>query len=134
MARVTYWNLDLGKELATKEAMRRLRLAGGILKRSIKANLVVAIKDGTYSRPPYKSGPYAGKWWTARDAGELVRSVRVAEDAEGVHNNILIICGNSKAYWATMYEFATNPKRGRKFFRPAISTSRSSMKAVLENG
>lgn len=134
MPRITYWNPELAKEIVTGQAMIRLRKAGNILKYQVKANLTAAIKNPNYSRPPYKSGPYAGKWWTARDAGELRKSVRVAEDREGIHNNILIICGNSKAYWATMYEYATSPKRGKKFFRPALSSSRSAMKAVLENG
>jgi hypothetical protein len=134
MPRVTYWNPELAKEIVTGQAMIRLRKAGNILKDQIKSNLTAAIKNPNYSRPPYKTGPHAGKWWTARDAGELRKSVRVVEDFEGVHDNILIICGNSKAYWAAMYEFATSPKRGKKFFRPALSSSRSKMKAVLENG
>lgn len=131
--RVTYWNPDIAKELATKEAMVRLKKAGNVLAGKVRENLRSAIKH-SYNRPVYQSGPYAGKYWTARDAGELLKSVRVTEDYEGIHNNILIICGHSKAYYAAMFEYAADPSRGVRFFRPAISSSRATMKAVLENG
>lgn len=142
--RVTYWNPDLAKEIVTKEAMIRLEKAGKLLAAKVQSNLNAAIKNKTYSRPVYKGGYVnghyvlgavnAGKWWTAREAGQLSRSVRTALDYEGIHHNILIIAGNATAYYPAMFEYAKTTKRGKPFFRPAIASTRSAMKAVLENG
>jgi len=134
--------------------MRRLQAAGEILAAKIKSNLQSAINTATtreariktksgfvtktvpryQSRPPYKTGKYAGKWWTARDAGELLRSVRVVTKKDSTHRNIWIIVGNSKAYYSAMFEYATDPKRGKKFYRPALASARPAMKSVIENG
>lgn len=134
MPRVTYWNPDLAKEIVTGQAMIRLRKAGELLKDNVKSKLTSVIKNPDYNRPVYKTGKNAGKWWTSRVATELRESCRVVEKNDKIHNNILVICGHSKAYWAAMFEYAATPARGTKFFRPAISQSRSKMKDILENG
>ena len=125
---------EIADNVVMAEAMRRLEVAGNVLATQIKSNLRAQIKNPNYSRPPYKTGPYAGKWWTARDAGELLRSVRVVKKNDSIHRNIWIIVGNSKAYYSAIYEYATDPKRGKKFYRPALAASRSKMKSVIENG
>jgi hypothetical protein len=125
---------EIADEVVMAEAMRRLQVAGEILAEKIRSNLRSQIKNPNYSRPPYKTGRYAGKWWTARDAGELLKSVRTVTRNDSIHRNIWIICGNSKAYYSAIYEYATDPKRGKKFYRPALAASRSKMKSVIENG
>jgi len=125
---------EIADNVVMGEAMRRLELAGEILAKKIRANLQAQIKNPNYSRPPYKTGPYAGKWWTARDAGELLRSVRVVKKNDSIHRNIWVIVGNSKAYYSAIYEYATDSKRGKKFYRPALAAARPSMKSVIENG
>ena len=125
---------EIADNVVMTEAMRRLELAGELLAAKIRSNLQSQIKNPSYSRPPYKTGPYAGKWWTARDAGELLRSVRVVTKKDSIHRNVWIIVGNSKAYYSAAYEYATDPKRGKKFYRSALASSRSKMKSVIENG
>lgn len=125
---------EIADEVVMGEAMRRLEAAGEILAAQIRSNLRSQIKNPNYSRPPYKTGKYAGKWWTARDAGELLRSVRVVTKKDSTHRNVWIITGNSKAYYSAIYEYSTDPKRGKKFYRPALAASRSKMKSVIENG
>ena len=134
MPRTAYWNPKVADEVVMSEAMRRLELAGETLAGAIKDKLKSVIKDPYYSRPVYKTGKHAGKWWTARDAGELLKSVRVVKKYDSIHRNILIICGHSKAYYAAMFEYAATPARGVPFFRPALSSSRRHMKRILENG
>lgn len=137
MPRVAYIHREIADEVVMDEAMRRLRYAGNVLATKVRDNLRAAIKNPNYSRPPYKTGKYAGKWWTARDAGELLKSVRVTEkegDNKIGHRNLWVMCGNSKAYWAAMYEYSQTPTRGKKFFRPAIASARNRMKSILENG
>jgi len=125
---------EIADEVVMKEAMRRLEAAGEVLAAKIRSNLQAQIKNPNYSRPPYKTGKYAGKWWTARDAGELLRSVRVVTKKDSAHRNVWIITGNSKAYYSAAYEYSTDPARGKKFYRPALASSRSKMKSVIENG
>lgn len=125
---------EIADEVVMGEAMRRLEMAGEVLAAKIRSNLQAQIKNPNYSRPPYKTGKYAGKWWTARDAGELLRSVRVVTKKDSTHRNVWIITGNSKAYYSAIYEYATDPTRGKKFYRPALASSRSKMKSVIENG
>lgn len=125
---------EIADNVVMGEAMRRLELAGNVLASKIRSNLQSQIKNPNYSRPPYKTGKYAGKWWTARDAGELLRSVRVVTKKDSAHRNVWVIVGNSKAYYSAMFEYSTDPSRGKKFYRPALASSRSRMKSVIENG
>lgn len=145
---------EIADEVVMGEAMRRLEMAGEVLASKIEQNLIAQInpadtrvakiktKNGyTYktvkrykSRPEYETGKYPNKWWTARDAGELLRSVRVVRKDDSTHRNVWVIVGNSKAYYSAMFEYATDPTRGKKFYRPALASSRSRMKSVIENG
>jgi len=125
---------EIADNVVMAEAMRRIEAAGNVLAEKIRSNLRSQIKNPNYSRPPYKKGRYAGKWWTARDAGELLKSVRVVKKFDSIHRNIWIVVGNSKAYYAAIYEYATDPQRGKKFYRPALASARPTMKSVIENG
>jgi len=145
---------EIADNVVMAEAMRRIELAGNVLAAKIRSNLESAINKATTreariktkkgyvsrtvkryrSRPMYESGDYAGKWWTARDAGELLKSIRVVKKFDSIHRNIWIVVGNSKAYYAAIFEYATDPKRGHKFYRPALASARPTMKSVIENG
>jgi hypothetical protein len=145
---------EIADNVVMGEAMRRLEMAGHILASKIEQNLIaqinpadtriarIKIKNGYTSRvvkryrsrPAYVTGKYAGKWWTARDAGELLRSVRVVTKKDSGHRNVWVIVGNSKAYYSAMFEYSIDPARGKKFYRPALASSRSKMKSVIENG
>jgi len=89
-------------------------------------------KDGS----PHKISKYAGKWWTARDAGELLRSVRVVKPLtpDPKDRNIWVVVGNSKAYYAAIFEYSTDPNHGHKFYRPALASAKPRIKSVIENG
>jgi hypothetical protein len=88
------------------------------------------------SRPVYKKGPYAGEPWTARHAGELVRSIRVVQKKEdmGLQNgsriadftNIRVYAGNYLAYYADIFEYYT------PFMRPAFEASMSEIKEICK--
>ncbi len=135
--RVAYINKEPANKIVMDQAQHRLNLAANILKDKVYSNLRSAIAK-QFNRPVYKTGKNTGIWWTARDAGEFLRSVRVVqryEDTQMGIRNIRIIAGNKKAYWATMYEMTMNPARGAKpFFRPALRSVRNKMSSILENG
>jgi len=148
-------NRELADDVVMKEAMKRIYRAGRVLRTAIKERLRSAVNKATtreaqikrkkgmvtktvkryQSRPMYESGDYSGRWWTARDAGQLLDSVRVVfKQGDSKNRNVWVIVGNKKAYYAAIFEYATDPKRGHKFYRPALASARPTMKSVIENG
>lgn len=115
---VAYDRLLTASYLVKDTTARRLR---GQIKRNI-------------NRPVYKTGPYAGEPWTARHAGEMLRSVRVVQKKEDMDpqtaakvadfTNIRVYTGNFLAYYADIFEFTT------PFMRPAFNDSLSEVKSI----
>lgn len=138
--RVTFWNPKLADVDVIPSAMLRLELAGNILADRTRQNLRALIRRpgmvGRYAlnRPVYRRGKYAGRSWTARQAGDLLASVRVVKHYSSNIRNIWVMVGNKKVYYGLPFEYATRPAYGRPFFRPAIESSRALMKSVIEGG
>jgi len=128
-----FWNPQAVNKMADKVASERMQAAATVLAEKTRSNLQAIIQHAI-SRPAYKRGKDAGKWWTARDAGELLRSVRIVQNVKAGVHNIWVMVGQKKAYYATMFEYATRPGRGQKFFRPAIAASKAKMKSIIERG
>ena len=98
--------------------------------------------EGTVSRPMYQKGDYAGQPYTARDAGQLKRSVRVVERDENKQGFklatiktlgpnfglIRVYVGHYLAYYAAIVEHYT------PFMRLALDATRGQVKNILENG
>lgn len=136
MARVSKWSWTQADKMVGKASMERVRKAAEVIKDKVQANCPV----GTISRPIYKTGADAGKPYTARDAGELKRSVRVVEREEkdgtllaqfsslGNFKKVRVYAGHYLAYYANIVEFRT------PFMRPALDSVRSQVKDILENG
>lgn len=97
----------------------------------------VKCKVGTISRPMYRRGPYADQPWTARDAGQLKRSIRVVEKHDQKlgpekRRNIRVYAGTllnlNLAYYASIVEYTT------PYLRPALNSSKAEIRSILENG
>lgn len=131
MGKEIFWNPKLAEHEIMGNAMDRLQKAADVMAKEVKD----ATPEGTVSRPIYKSGPYAGKYWTARDAGSLRRSVRTAKKDGSTQRNIRIIVGHRKAYYGKIIEFGTNDKEGgnqhKGFFRKAINRSKRKARNAL---
>jgi hypothetical protein len=128
--RVSNWNPQKYDEEFINASMERLRKAAEVIAEKARSNCPV----GTISRPIYKTGPYAGESWTARDAGALKKTIRVREKnstgaAIATARNVRIYAGNSDVYYASIVEFA-----GKKFLRPALNSSKEEVRSILENG
>lgn len=86
---------------------------------------------GTTTRPIYKSGPYAGQSWTARDAGQLKKSIRVVRKktksgkAFSKKRNVRIYVGNFLAYYASIVEHS------KPFMRPGFESSMGEVKQII---
>jgi hypothetical protein len=118
--RVSNWNPSKFDGEFTTASMGRLR----------KAAEVVADKKGDYPNEP----------WTAREAGSLLKSVRVTEKKEqygtliAQFKNIRIYVGNYLVWYAAAFEYAASRKRGHAFLRPALNSLKSKIREILENG
>lgn len=129
--RVSNWNPQKYDAEFAEASMARLRKAAEVIADEARRRC----PEGTVSRPIYVSGANAGQPWTARDAGQLKRSIRVVEKndqhgaalAEG--RNIRVYAGHYLAYYAKIVEYA-----GKKFLRPALAASKNEVRRILENG
>lgn len=125
--RLEDWNPTQYDQLFEDVAMFRMEQAANIIKRKAKRNC----PKGTVSRPIYKSGPYAGMPWTARDAGQLSKSIRVTRKltpktkALSKKRNVRVYAGHYLAYYSAIVEFYT------PYMRPAWYTSLPRVKRMI---
>jgi len=135
--RVEYWDATGLDKIVTETGIRRVRKAAKVIADAARRKCPV----GTISRPMYKTGRYHDKPWTARDAGQLKKSVRVVErhaekygfelaqfETLGHYGSVRVYAGNFLAYYASIVEFNT------PFMRPALMETRSEVKRILEDG
>lgn len=125
--RVESWNPNKMDQTFEDVSLKRLLEAAEIIAEATRRKCPV----GTITRPMYKSGPYAGKYWTARDGGELERSVRVTRrktksgKSLSRKRNVRIYVGHKKAYYASIVEHTT------PFMRPAQTETLPQVKSVI---
>ena len=136
--RVVNWSWKEADKMVGRASYKRVLKAAHVIKRAVKARC----PTGTISRPMYKTGPYAGQPYTARDAGQLKRSVRVVERNENKgglqlvqlktfgpnFGLVRVYVGHFLAYYARIVEHYT------PFMRPAADSVRGQVKNILENG
>ena len=126
--RVEFWNPNVMDETFENVAVERLVEAAEVVAGAARSKCPV----GTISRPIYTRGPYAGKAWTARDAGQLKKSIRVVQKktkggkAFSRKRNVRVYAGHYLAYYASIVEHA-----GKAFMRPALAQSISKVKEIV---
>ena len=125
--RIENWNPNSWDQTFENVSMKRLLDAAEVIAKATRRKCPV----GTITRPMYKSGPYAGQFWTARDAGELKRSVRVVRQktksgkAFSRKRNLRVYAGHKKAYYASIVEYS------KPYLRPAQAATLSQVKAII---
>ncbi len=88
---------------------------------------------GTVSRPIYARGPHKDQPWTARDRGQLKRSIRVTRKHSKSgkplmrRRDVRVYAGHYLAYYAAIVEFA-----GKSFMRPAVTAAHSKMVSIIK--
>ncbi len=149
--RVANWAPENITAEIEKKAMGRLREAAYILKdetvRKLRSQIGVGYGKGPFvtkkgkpikrfniSRGPYKTGAAAGEPWTARHAGDLLKTIRVTERLEeygatvGTIGNYRVYAGNYLVWWAKIFEYY------KPYLRVALAATRSKIKSKVENG
>ena len=123
MARI---EIDLTKYdvVFLKTAMGRVEKAAEAIRDAAKSNCVV----GTVTRPA------KGAYWTERSPGAMKATIRVVRK-EG-KNNVRVYAGNKKTWWAVQMEYGRGGWKGgaRPFLRPAIASTKGTVKSIIEGG
>jgi hypothetical protein len=125
--RVEAWNPNVMDETFENVAIERLVEAAEVVKSNARNKCPV----GTISRPIAKTGRYAGQPWTARDAGQLKRSIRVVRrktksgKAFSKKRGVRVYAGHYLAYYARIVEFY------KPYLRPALTQSIPEIKSIL---
>lgn len=123
------YNADLQKVAMDRLEAAALRLAMET-RRTLRSRIGAGRTTGI-SRPVYKTGPYAGQPWTARDFGELLNSVRVTRlrtasgKAFSRKLNIRVYAGHYRAYYARIFEYS------KPYLRPAVASKLAEIKTIL---
>jgi hypothetical protein len=126
--RIEGWNPEMYDEVFENATVERMVEAAEVVANSARSNCPV----GTLSRPMYKRGPYAGKPWTARDAGALKKTIRVTQKLSKSgkplkrKSNVRVYAGNYLVYYASIVEHAIKP-----FLRVSLINSHSKIKSIL---
>lgn len=126
--RVESWNPEMYDEVFENATIERLVEAAEVVASSARRSCPV----GTLSRPMYKRGPYAGKSWTARDAGALKKTIRVVQKKSKSgkplkrKSNVRVYAGNYNVYYASIVEHTVKP-----FLRVSLINSHSQIKSIL---
>jgi len=108
-------------------SMERLIEAANVVANEVRSRCPI----GTISRPMYKTGKYADQPWTARDAGQLKKSIRVTRlktrsgKAFSKKRNIRVYAGNFLAYYANIVEYS------KPFMRPGVTAALPEVRSII---
>lgn len=99
-------------------------------------------RSSSFFHGPYRTGAYAGVFWTARIPRAMRDTIRVREKKEQsgisvlVGRDVRVYVGNKKTWWAIQMEYGRGGwKGGRKsFVRPALRSSKAAVQRIIANG
>lgn len=120
------WNPSRADATFEQIGVDKLVKAANIIRASVKRKLSAQIGRGAttgINRPVYRSGDNAGANWTARDFGNMLKSVRTVQKktrsgkALSKKRNVRVYVGHYTAFYAQVFEFY------RPFMRPAVEES-----------
>lgn len=135
--KVVKWDWTAADKMVTKASIDRIKKAAEVIADAARGKCPV----GTVSKPITRKGAYAGQAWTARDAGQLKRSIRVVQrddEKQGVslaqfsslgnYGNVRVYAGHYLAYYARIVEYF------KPYLRPALESTQGEVKNIVENG
>jgi len=147
--RIANWAPDKYDGEFNEEAMRRLTECAEVVADWAR----VKAPAGEISRPIYEKGKHAGQIWTAREPWSLRRSIRVVRKktkggltprhkgsefltTKGGHfwkrsQNVRVIAGNFKIFYARFVEFGTSKTKKQAFLRPALYSAIPEIRSIM---
>jgi hypothetical protein len=140
MARID-WDLQKYDGEFKAAGMKRIEAAAGVIRDDARRILNGKLKGnwkehGPYShmRKGHKLVDFEASIWTERTKAAMVSSIRVTR-REG-EENVWVIAGNFKTWWATQLEFGRGRWKGgaKPFLRPAMLGAESKIHGILEGG
>ncbi len=128
--RIENWNPGPITAEIEKKAMDRLAKAGELVASRARARFPLG-------EPPSILSRKTKKLWKPMSRGELIKSIRVVRLKDDPKLNIRVYAGNRKKggpFYAHMIEYGTIKLGARPFLRPALNSSKASIKSIVENG
>ena len=134
--KLEYWNPQKFDVEFDNVSMARLMEAARVLRTTTKRKLADQIGKGKttgINRPVYLTGNYAGEPWTAREFGQMMKSVRIVPLKTKTGRiskkmNVRVYVGHYKAFYADIFEFY------RPFMRPAFAEVLPMIKTMIGAG
>ena len=132
--RVEYWRPEEAHRDFSRISRKRVLKAAHVIKKEVARRLRREIGKGKttgINRPVYLTGKYPGEKWTAREAGQMLKSIRVVEKEAGYSHeiwsalNVRVYAGHYLAFYADIFEHY-NP-----FMRPAVAATLDKVKDIL---
>jgi len=132
--RLESWNPSAYDQSFEDVAVERLVKAANIVRAAAKRRLAGQIGRGAITginRPVYRKGDYAGVKWTAREFGQLMKSIRVTRKKSKSGRaflkakNVRVYAGHYLAFYADIFEHY------RPFMRPALEDSMPMIKTLI---
>ncbi len=135
--RIANWNPKINDAQIYDNVMDRLEAAGNVIARNARKILqskigkgkTTGISHGVYKRA-YTKGKYhyTGAYWTSREFGSLLKTIRVVRKYGDPTQNVWVMAGNKKIYYAQIVEFYM------PFLRLALSGSKTEIKTTISQG
>lgn len=128
--RVVNWAPEKITAEVEKKAMDRLEKAGEVVAAKARQKFPLGAPPPTVSRKSKKP-------WMPMSKGDLEKSIRVKRLPGDPKLNIRVYAGGrwkGAPFYAHMIEFGTAKMGARPFLRPALNSSKSSIKSIMENG
>lgn len=127
------WDIDAFLEDCKDVSMEGLEACANIIRDEAKHILETKLQSNWYEHGVYQSGPLKGVYYTEREWQAMVATIRTVPRRKGQPDDVWVMAGNSKTWWAIQLEFGKGEWRGgnRSFLRPALRKSLTAMKAVF---
>ena len=127
------FDIDAFLEDCKDVSLEGLEVCADIIRDEAKRILETKLVSNWSEHGVYQSGDNEGVYWTERTWQAMVDTIRTTKGRAGQANDVWVMAGNSKTWWAVQLEFGKGGWRGgnRSFLRPALRKSLPAMKAVF---
>lgn len=126
---------DKAKALLSAQIKETYKEHGPYRRRYVKGSGLIGYMSGESSAANIVYGGTA-PIWTERQHGAMVKTIRVVRSKNPNINNVWVMAGNFKTWWAVQLEYGKGDWRGKKksFLRPAMTAAAQGIRSALQGG